>query len=231
MSDAVVVLGAGGHAKVVIGTLQDAGYTVEAIYDDHTDLLGRLVLGVPVKGRLSDVEPGMKAILAIGSNRIRQISVAQLPDIEWTTVIHPRAYVHRSVTIGAGTVVFAGAVIQPDVTLGYHVIVNTGATIDHDCTIESYAHIAPGVNLAGEVTVGERAFIGIGSAAIPRRRIGARATVGAGSVGCVARVSSKAVILRRSDALSVALNSATSSCARSRSAIRALRAAISFPME
>lgn len=182
MNGPVVVLGAGGHAKVVIGTLQEAGYTVEAVYDDHTDLLGRMVLGVPVKGRLADVEPGMQGIVAIGSNRIRQMIVAQLPGVEWMTVIHPKAYVHNSVQIGPGTVVFAGAIIQPDVRLGAHVIVNTGATIDHDCTIDSYAHIAPGVNLAGEVMVGERAFIGIGSTAIPRRRIGARATVGAGSV-------------------------------------------------
>ncbi len=182
MNGTVVVLGAGGHAKVVIGTLQEAGYMVEAVYDDHDDLLGRKVLGVPVKGRLADVEPGMRAVVAIGSNRIRQMIVAQLSEIEWVTVIHPKAYVHQSVQIGPGTVVFAGAIVQPEVKLGAHVIVNTGATIDHDCSIDNYAHIAPGVNLAGEVTVGERAFVGIGSSAIPRRRIGARATVGAGSV-------------------------------------------------
>jgi sugar O-acyltransferase (sialic acid O-acetyltransferase NeuD family) len=176
----VVVLGAGGHAKVVISTLQEAGYTVEAVYDDNDGK--QMVLGIPVKGRLTDVEPGMRAIVAIGSNHIRQITVAQLPGVEWMSIIHPRAYVHRSVQIGPGTVVFAGAVIQPDAVLGEHVIINTGATVDHDCNIDSYAHIAPGVNLAGGVMVGERAFVGIGSTAIPRRKIGARATVGAGSV-------------------------------------------------
>src|SRR5262249_58040314 len=94
----------------------------------------------------------------------------------------PTAWVHPSVTIGAGTVIFAGAVIQPDATIGAHVIVNTRASIDHDCVLGDFVHVAPGVGLAGNVTLEEGAFLGIGAAAVPGSRVGAWATVGAGGV-------------------------------------------------
>jgi sugar O-acyltransferase (sialic acid O-acetyltransferase NeuD family) len=177
----VVVIGAGGHAKVVIATLLDAGYAVGLILDDNTARQGEKILDVPIDGPISKAKEGRNAVLAIGDNSVRR-TLAESLKLQWISVVHPTAYVHPSVRIGHGVVVFAGALIQPDATVGDHVIVNTGASIDHDCSVDDYVHIAPGCKLAGNVKVGEGTFLGIGSSVIPNKRIGSWTTVGAGGV-------------------------------------------------
>jgi len=176
----VIVLGAGGHAKVVISTLRAAGYHVTGLYDDDPAKWGTLLAGVEILGPI-DQAAGL-AVIGIGHNATRKAIVDRAGRVAWTTVVHPAACVDPTVRLGAGTVVFAGAVIQPDALLGDHCIVNTAATVDHDCVLGDFSHIAPGTHLAGNVTLGEGAFLGIGSAAIPGVRIGAWTTVGAGAV-------------------------------------------------
>ncbi len=175
----MIVVGAGGHGKVIVALAKQLGIAVDAVHDDNPVLHGASVLGVPVQG--SEPLRGRRAVLAIGNNRTRQRLAGSL-DAEWTTLVHPRAFVDPSVKLGPGTVVFAGAVIQPDGAIGAHAIVNTGACVDHDAAIGDFVHLAPGVHLAGTVTVEEGAFVGVGTAVIPGRNIGAWATLGAGSV-------------------------------------------------
>lgn len=180
----IAVIGAGGHAKVVLATLQAMGFGVFAVYDDSPDKWGTEMMGVPVRGPVERIaEDGiLRAVLAIGDNATRCRLSVKLRGIEWMTVVHPRAWVHSSVHLGVGTVVFAGAVIQPEARIGDHVIVNTAATIDHECVVGDYAHIAPGAHLAGRVEVGEGTFIGMGCNVIQCLRIGKWSTVGAGAV-------------------------------------------------
>ncbi|MCS7254555.1 MAG: acetyltransferase [Armatimonadetes bacterium] len=180
----VIVIGAGGHAKVVISTLQAMGIKVDAVVDKDEKKKGSKILGVPVIGspNLLYGMDDVKAIIAIGSNQIRKHIASEFQNVEWLTLIHPRAYVHESVKIGEGSVIFAGAIVQPFACIGSHVIINTGATVDHDCEIGNYAHVAPGSHLAGGVKVGEGAFIGIGAVAIPNVHIGDWAIIGAGAV-------------------------------------------------
>ncbi len=180
----IAVIGAGGHAKVVLATLQAMGFGVFAVYDDSPDKWGTEMMGVPVRGPVERIaEDGiLRAVLAIGDNATRCRLSVKLRGIEWMTVVHPRAWVHSSVHLGGGTVVFAGAVIQPEARIGDHVIVNTAATIDHECVVGDYAHIAPGAHLAGRVEVGEGTFIGMGCNVIQCLRIGKWSTVGAGAV-------------------------------------------------
>lgn len=179
----VVVVGAGGHAKVVVSTLQAAGFTVASIYDDDPKKQGIEVLGVPVVGRVSSLDPSSaRGVLAIGDNAIRARLARELGPMEWITVVHPASYVHPTARLGPGTVVFAGAVIQPHVSVASHVIINTGALVDHDCVVEDFVHVAPGVRLTGGVRVQRGAFLGTGSVVIPKRTIGQWTTVGAGGV-------------------------------------------------
>jgi sugar O-acyltransferase (sialic acid O-acetyltransferase NeuD family) len=177
--DGVVVVGAGGHAKVLISTLAACGLSVAAVVDDDDTKWGTEVQGTRV-GRI-EREIGGRGIVGIGDNAQRR-EMARSLSLQWQTVVHPSAYVHPSAKLGRGTVVFAGAVVQPDAVIGDHVIVNTGATVDHDCVVGDYAHLAPGVHLAGSVHVGTGAFLGIGSVVSPGVRIGRWATLGAGAV-------------------------------------------------
>ncbi|GGM13499.1 acetyltransferase [Deinococcus aerophilus] len=179
----VLVVGAGGHAKVVIATLRAAGWDVIGVLDDRPESWGNSVLGYPVHGGLDGLKGTRhRAVLAIGNNAVRRDIAARFPNTEWTSAIHPAATVHESVQVGPGTVIFAGAVIQPDTVLGSQVIVNTGATVDHDCVLEDYVHVAPGTQLAGGVQLEEGAFLGIGSVVTPGIRVEKWTTVGAGSV-------------------------------------------------
>lgn len=179
MSEPVVVIGAGGHAKVIVGLLRALGREVDSCLDSNPALWGKDVLGVRVGAPPEELVPGTQAVLAIGSNRTRR-ALAPLR-YSWQTLVHPRAFVDPTAMLGVGTVVFAGAVIQPAARIGAHVIINTGATVDHDCTIGDYVHLAPGVTLAGAVQVREGAFLGVGASVIPGRVVGAWATVGAGA--------------------------------------------------
>jgi sugar O-acyltransferase (sialic acid O-acetyltransferase NeuD family) len=183
-ADSVAVIGAGGHAKVVISALLEVGREVAGVFDDDPRKWGTTLLGVPVRGPIAELAATdyREAVITIGNNSVREKLSGQIKNLEWLTVIHPKAYVHPSVQIAEGTVVFAGVVIQPDVIVGSHVIVNTGSTVDHDSVLGDYVHIAPGTHLAGGVQVGRGAFLGIGVVVIPYRRIGDWATIGAGGV-------------------------------------------------
>jgi sugar O-acyltransferase (sialic acid O-acetyltransferase NeuD family) len=181
--EGVVVLGAGGHAKVVVSTLRAQGHGVATILDDNPHLWGQQVLGVTIRGPLSLLrsERFVSGVIAVGDNATRQ-RLAQAFQVPWLTVIHPAAVVDPSARLGTGTVIMAGAVVQADAVIGDHAIVNTAATVDHGCTLGDFVHCAPGVHLAGDVFIGEGALMGVGSTAIPSVRIGSWVTVGAGSV-------------------------------------------------
>lgn len=179
----ILVVGAGGHGKVVIATLREAGHRVAGVFDDNPALWGQSVLGCPVLGSLSKIpdRAPAAAVLAVGGNDVRRSLARRLPGLKWITVVHPRAYVHASVKLGAGTVVCAGAVIQPDAIIGEHCIINTSASVDHDCRIGNFVHIAPGAHLAGGIAVGHGTLVGIGACVTPGVTIGAETIIGAGA--------------------------------------------------
>jgi UDP-perosamine 4-acetyltransferase len=183
----VILLGAGGHAKVVIEILQANGETVDYCVsgthgpdtcagvsvlegDEHLPLLRHKGYG--------------RAFVAIGSNAIRQrmADVVRRVGFQLINAISPHAIISPSAQLGGGIAVMAGAVINAASVIDDLVIINTGATIDHDCHIGRGAHIGPQCALAGNVTVGEGTFLGTGAKAIPGIQIGRRGTVGAGAV-------------------------------------------------
>lgn len=184
MNNGIFVVGAGGHSKVVVSCLQERSMSIAAILDDDESKWGRRILGVPVRGPVALLNgcKGAKVIPAIGDNNARLLMMNRFSDAIWITVVHPAAWVHKSVALGAGTVIFAGAVVQPDTHIGLGCIVNTGATIDHDCFVGDGVHIAPGSNIAGGVEIGEGSFLGIGAKVIPNIKIGKGVIIGAGSI-------------------------------------------------
>jgi UDP-perosamine 4-acetyltransferase len=186
--DPVVIIGGGGHAKVVIELLEDAAqYQIAGCTVSGAE--ASFVLDIPVLGEDSELPriyaSGVRhAIVAVGGNRVRRTLAQMARNIGFQLIsaVSPRAIVSKRAELSAGIAIMAGAVVNSCCRLGEGCIVNTGATVDHDCRIGDWAHIAPGTNLAGRVTVGEGAFLGIGSRVIPGITIGEWTTVGAGAV-------------------------------------------------
>jgi UDP-perosamine 4-acetyltransferase len=188
-----VLVGAGGHARVVLDAARASGaLEVIAVVDVRPELRGSSFEGVEVIGDESALSlarhRGARAILlGVGSvdvadTRRRLFERIVVLGLELPVVRHPSAVISPSATIGAASVVFAGAIVNPGARIGTNVIVNTAAVLDHDVQIGDHAHVSPGAHLAGGVVVGEESHIGIGSSIIQGVRIGARVVVGAGAV-------------------------------------------------
>jgi sugar O-acyltransferase (sialic acid O-acetyltransferase NeuD family) len=193
MSTAVrplVLLGAGGHARVLAALASVAGYPVLGVCDPA--LAAAAVSrweGLDVLGddsALDRLPPG-RVTLMLGVGQLAASTLRELLFASWRargydfpTLVHPAAWVAPGVMLGDGVQVMAGAVIQPGCTIDENSIVNTRAGIDHDCRIGRDVHVAPGATLCGSVTVDAGAFIGAGATVIQGVYIGRRAVVGAG---------------------------------------------------
>jgi UDP-perosamine 4-acetyltransferase len=189
---AVIGFGAGGHAAVLVETLQlDGEYEIVGLLDVEQSLHGTSVLGVPVLGT-DELLPALYrkgvrlffvGVGSVGDARARErLYVLGLDQgLEPIRVLHPRALVSRSTKLGRGAAILAGAIVNSRAEIGENVIVNSGAIIEHDCIVGSHAHVAPGAALAGGVNVGEGAHVGIGATIREGLRVGARAVVGAGA--------------------------------------------------
>lgn len=184
----VLVYGAGGHAKVVVDVLEEAGHRIVGILDDDVARRGTTFRGYRVLGdAVVLTDAGLRdalVMVAIGDNQRRAVVARRAAGMgaRFVVGLHPDARLSRSVEVGTGTVVMAGVVINPDVRIGEHAIINTSASIDHDCRIGDFAHISPGATLAGSVTVEAGAHVGAGASLIPGVHVGRDAVVGAGAV-------------------------------------------------
>jgi UDP-perosamine 4-acetyltransferase len=194
-----VVVGAGGHAKVVLEAMWAmGGFEIVGLVDP--DPAAPSVLGMPVLGGDEKLEEmhtqGVTdAVVALGSNRTRERIGDKLHSLGYRLppIVHPNAHVSPTARLGKGAVIMAGAVVGTLAEVGDYAIVNTGAVVDHDNRLGRAAHVAPGTTLAGNVIVGDRALVGAGAAARPGVRIGADAVVGAASA-VVADVADGAVV-------------------------------------
>lgn len=177
----VIIIGAGGHAKVIADIVLRSGDRLLGFLDDHA---AGPVLGYPVLGDVGCYVnyPDAHFVIGIGSAQVRK-QLAQRLDVRWYTAIHPSAVISPLETrIGQGTVVMANVVIGPGAAIGDHCIINTGAIVEHDNKIGSYVHVSVGAKLAGTVTVGEGAWIGIGAVVRNNVSICGGCMVGAGAV-------------------------------------------------
>ena len=185
-----VVIGAGGHANVVVDAMLEelrsgAGKwnPIGVLDDDASKRDG--VGDIPYLGAVDDLDDVEHdgVFLALGDNRTRARLYDELSSRGETfaTAIHPASTLASSVSIGDGTLVCAGVVVNPYAEVGTNVILNTSCSVDHHCRIERDVHIAPGVNLAGAVTIGAETLVGIGASVIPAVAIGSGCVVGAGA--------------------------------------------------
>lgn len=180
----LVILGAGGHGRVVADAalLQGSWGRVVATDGDPARCQGELLPGVALMSLEAARSLGAHFHVAIGRAEAREREIAAWQGHEMAAVVHPQATVSRFADLGAACFVAAQAVVAPHARLGVSVIVNHGAVIDHDCEVGGFTHVAPQAALGGGVKIGARVLVGSGARVLPGLSVCAGATVGAGAV-------------------------------------------------
>ena len=180
----LIIIGAGGHGKVVADIACCNGYEDIAFLDD--DITKNQCAGFNVVGTIADAVHYRECdfIVAIGSSDIRKGVQKRLEGENFNiiTLIHPNAVVSRRVGIGLGSVIMAGVVINSDTSIGKGCIINTGASIDHDGQIKEYVHISVGAHIAGDVVVESGCWVGAGAVVINDICICKECVIGAGAI-------------------------------------------------
>ena len=182
----LLIVGAGGHAKVVIEAARAAGFAPVAVVDPQAR---GDVLGVPVRGTDEDVAilwasgEFDAAAVAIGDNQLRLRLAGTLRRIGCSTpaIVHPRATVSPTAEIYDGVVVMAHAVVNACARIGRDSIVNTAAIVEHDCALGEAVHAAPRSVMGGSCSFGSLTLFGIGAVARPGVKVGSRVVIGAGA--------------------------------------------------
>jgi sugar O-acyltransferase (sialic acid O-acetyltransferase NeuD family) len=185
------MLGAGGHAKVLLEVLRLCNRPVVGVTNRGAEGKGQLFCGVPMLGgdeALAGFSPDqVELVNGVGfahdaTARANAFMRGQSAGFRFVTLVHPGAIVAAGVELGEGAQIMAGAVVQPGTVIGTNAIINTRASVDHDCRIGAHAHVAPGAVLCGGVEVGEGSLVGAGATIVPGVRVGCRSTIGAGAV-------------------------------------------------
>ncbi|EKD55008.1 MAG: hypothetical protein ACD_60C00028G0005 [uncultured bacterium] len=189
----VLILGSGGHAKVLLDCLRHANHiSVLGMLDNNPERVGQSIMQVPILGHEDDIlqshSPGdvqlVNGIGFLGQDRNRENIFLKFKQAgyQFLSVIHPTAYIGSDVLLGEGVQVMAGSTIQPGCCFGNNIIVNTHTSIDHDSYIEDHVHLAPGVTSCGNVQIHLGTHVGCGATLRQGVSIGARSLIAAGAV-------------------------------------------------
>ena len=177
----LIIIGAGGHGKVIADIASKNGYEEIAFLDDNPEIIkcGKYL----VLGKIADLANiNGDVIVAIGNIQVHKRIQEMIPENRIVSLVHPKAIVADNVLIGAGSVVMAGTVINVGACIGKGCIINTCSSVDHDCVIRDYCHISVGAPVAGTSCIGEQSWIGAGATVSNNINICSSCMIGAGAV-------------------------------------------------
>ncbi len=188
----IVVIGASGHAKVIIDIIEQQNeYQIVGLIDSFK-AIGETVYTYKVLGTERDL-PGLitqhelyGGIIAIGDNWTRMNMYMEMtaiaPNFTFIKAIHPSAIIGKNVRVGSGTCIMAGVIINSDASIGKQCIINTKSSVGHDVVIKNFASVAPGVSIGGDVKIGKCSAISIGANIVEKVEIGKHTVIGAGAL-------------------------------------------------
>lgn len=191
MSRPLIIIGAGGHSKVLIDSLQSNSAVIIGITDHINNRHNSTLLNIPVLGNddiILHFSPQdvflVNGIGKIDGHKRRQeiFDLFKRYGYQFANVVHKSAILSSHVELSEGVQIMAGAVIQAGSFIGDNSIINTGVLLDHDTFIASHVHIAPGATISGGVQIDEGTLIGAGATIIQGIKIGANSIVAAGAV-------------------------------------------------
>jgi len=186
----IVVIGGGGHARVLISVLLRLRWDVVG----YTDVEDRgIILGVSHVGddttlpALLSTHDRCAAVIGVGTVDVSPLRIQLQERVEAVgfvvpVVVSPRAVVNAEVAFGTGTVVFDGAVVNSGTGTGRGCIINTNSTVEHDCRLGDNVHVATGATVCGGVTLGHNCMIGAGATIVQGVHVCDDCLVGAGAI-------------------------------------------------
>jgi sugar O-acyltransferase (sialic acid O-acetyltransferase NeuD family) len=178
----LIIIGAGGHAKVVVDIANALGYNILGFLDDNTAI--NEFANLKQLGKIKDCTKYIdkaEFVIAIGNNAVRK-RIAEEYNLKFAILIHPSAVVSPNATIGEGSVVMPLCVINSNTQIGEHCIINTAAIVEHDNKISDFSHISPNATLCGTVNIGDMCHIGAAATVINNTNICSDCIIGAGAV-------------------------------------------------
>jgi UDP-perosamine 4-acetyltransferase len=187
----IFVIGAGGHARVLISVLKTLNINVLGITDSAPDKVDCKIDSFAVLGndeKILAFSPDSIELVngmgSVSSTEKRKAIFVKFKNYGYSfaNVIHPSAIIMNDVQLGEGVQIMAGAIVQTGCVIGDNCIINTGATVDHDCFIDEHVHIAPGAVISGGVHIGTMSHIGTSATVIQGIKIGSSTIIGAGAV-------------------------------------------------
>lgn len=188
----VIIIGASGHAKVIIDILEQVGgHNIVGLVDSFKDRT-HSIFGYQVLGTEDDLPELIKTynidggIIAIGDNYsrhwIHQKIMSIVPNFQFVSAIHPSCIIGKEVAIGSGVVMLPGVVVNAEAKIGNQCIINTKSSVGHECILDDFSSLSPGVTLGGNVHIGYASAIGLGANVIESVSIGEFSVIGAGSL-------------------------------------------------
>lgn len=184
-SRGLLIIGAGGHGKVVADVAETMEYYETIVFADDDENI-QSCMGYPVLHGQKAEDVFLRrydVFAAVGNSaaRKRLMEEAEERGCFIPTLVHRSAVVASTAQVERGTVVMAGAVVNPDAKIGKGCILNTASSVDHDCVIGDYCHVSVGAHLAGTVKVGEHTWIGAGACVNNNIEIGSHCMIGSGA--------------------------------------------------
>lgn len=187
MGQKVIIIGAGGHAKVIADIILKNNDELIGFLDDNIGIGKKVIEKYNVIGKLDDCiqlynsDNSIKFIIGIGDNKIRE-KISKKYNLPYYTAMHPTSTIGLGVKIKEGTAIMANTTINVNASIGKHCIINTGAIIEHDNEIEDFVHVSPNAAIAGTVKIGKRTHVGIGACIKNNISVCEDAIIGAGAV-------------------------------------------------
>lgn len=192
MKEKIVIVGAGGHAKVVAECVNKECYEIVGFLDKDDSHVGEQLDGISIIG--NDAEPNLwiekgisGCIIGIGhvgncAIRNKVYEKFKKAGFHMIKAIHKDSIISEHAIVEDGVAVMPGAVINTGAHIMENAIINSNAVVEHDTLIGAGTHIAPGSTISGGTTIGENVLIGAGSVVIQTRTIGNNSIIGAGTV-------------------------------------------------
>jgi len=187
----MIIIGAGGHARELLGIMKELNQLNDVcLFDDTPEASSEKVWDLfPVLRTIAEVRQVFnkdnRFIIGVGKPATRKLLFNKMIDLGGIpySVISPYARIGSfNMYLAEGLNIMTNAVITQDVTIGIGSLVHINTTIHHDCRIGEFCELSPGCHLLGHVSTGDLVSIGSGAVVLPGVSIGSGAVIGAGAV-------------------------------------------------